>query len=263
MKRLLIPLMLILILLFFISPILTGWFLRDTAIISQVIDGDTVRLASGQTVRLLGINTPEKGQAFYQQATERLRGLIENRTVILETDFENTDKYGRLLRWIWFDDRLVNEQLVAEGLAFSYMAEGTKYEDRINAAQEQAQQAGLGLWSLPESNYTRCIGIQIFNYNAAGDDRYNLNDEYVILKNGCDYPIDMTGWTATDASNERFAFPAFVLEGLAKVTIRSGSGQSNSTDLFWGSNKPVWNNDGDTFYLRDRLGNLIISYNYG
>jgi micrococcal nuclease len=244
-----------------LTSVLTGFFLKSSAFVVRVIDGDTIEIEGGQKVRLLGINAPEKGQAFYEQAIKKLK-IIENKTVILESDFEDRDRYNRLLRWIWYDGQLINTQLVAEGLAFSYMAEGTKYEEQINTAQKQAQQAGLGLWSIPESNFSRCIGIQIFEWNAPGDDRYNLNGEYVTFKNACNYPINMTGWILADSSNNRFVFPQFIVQSLSKVTVYTGSGQNNETALFWSSSKPIWNNDGDSLYLKDSNGNTILYWSY-
>src|SRR3989344_4113968 len=79
----------------------------DGVLVSKVIDGDTIEIEGGMKVRYIGIDTPEtshptKGvQCFGRQATERNRQLVEGKKVILEKDISETDKYGRLLRYIW------------------------------------------------------------------------------------------------------------------------------------------------------------------
>ncbi|MDI6885900.1 MAG: thermonuclease family protein [archaeon] len=74
-------------------------------------------MQNGDKVRLLGINTPEKGQPYYEEATNRLKELIEGKTVTLEKDIEDKDQYERLLRYIYIDDTFVNLEMVREGYA--------------------------------------------------------------------------------------------------------------------------------------------------
>ena len=98
------------------------------------------------------------------------------------------------------------------------------------------------------------------NANAEGDDRKkeNWNTEWIEI-NG--QGIDMSGWTLQDNSTHKFAFPdGFIINGLIKV--RSGYGNNTQTDLYFGDG-PVWNNDGDVAYLKDKDGNLIDEYSYG
>lgn len=94
-----------------------------------MIDGDTIELAGGERVRLLCIDTPERGQPGYAEATEFLRGLIEGKRVRLEADpkHNDRDRFGRLLRYVWLftgweaegfssgDDVLVNVEIVRRG----------------------------------------------------------------------------------------------------------------------------------------------------
>ncbi|MEM5798200.1 MAG: thermonuclease family protein [Candidatus Aenigmatarchaeota archaeon] len=228
--------------------------------IEKVVDGDTIKLVNGEYIRLLGINAPEKGQAFYSEAKSMLEAAIANKSVRFEKDVEDRDKYGRLLRWVWADESLVNAEIVKQGLAYAYLFENTKYADLILQAEAHARENRLGLWSV--ENLSRCIGLSIIQYNAKGDDRYNLNDEYVVIKNACNFSIDMTGWSIFDASGKRFIFQNFSLCGYCKVTIYSGSGISNSTALFWNSSMPIWNNDKDIIYLKDALGDLVLFWSY-
>lgn len=123
----------------------------------QVIDGDTLVIEGGATVRLLGIDAPETShpglehpQAYGQEAKERLRRLVEGRVVSLEQDVSDTDHYGRSLRHVWLGGRLVSEVLVAEGLArANSIPPDRRYADRLARAEERARRSGRGLWSLP------------------------------------------------------------------------------------------------------------------
>ena len=113
-------------------------------------------------------------------------------------------------------------------------------------------------------SYRGCIKVVTFHYNAAGNDNQNLNDEYVTLENTCDFPIDMSGWRLTDSGAKHvYRFKTFVLRPGATVTLHSGRGFDTTTDLYWGrSYGAVWNNDGDTLYLYDSSGQLVLVYRY-
>jgi endonuclease YncB( thermonuclease family) len=86
--------------------------------VDHVIDGDTIVMEDGSKVRLLQINAPERGQCGYEEATDRLRELVEGQEVGLEKEdrFGDTDMYGRLLRYVHLKDEVVNVQLQQEGL---------------------------------------------------------------------------------------------------------------------------------------------------
>lgn len=116
--------------------------------VSRVIDGDTVELEDGKRLRLIGIDTPEKGDCYSQEATNKAKELLEGQEVTLEKDVSETDRYGRLLRYIWKGETLINEQLVKEGYASSYSyPPDIKYQDRMVAAQKEARDGNKGLWS--------------------------------------------------------------------------------------------------------------------
>jgi micrococcal nuclease len=127
----------------------------------RVIDGDTIVVLVGgknETVRLLGINTPEtvdprkSVECFGPEASEETKSLLNNRQVLLQNDptQSDRDKYGRLLRYIFRDDGLfVDEYLVKEGFAYEYTYLGAsyKYQAEFKADQKNAKLAGLGLWA--------------------------------------------------------------------------------------------------------------------
>ncbi|MEK6822587.1 MAG: thermonuclease family protein [Nanoarchaeota archaeon] len=116
--------------------------------VTCVIDGDTVRLADGTKVRLIGVDTPEKDEYGYRNATQSTIALINGTAVRLTKDVSETDKFGRLLRFVYAGDVFVNEELVRQG-----WARARDYPPDIanapvfHAAQDAAKQDRAGLWS--------------------------------------------------------------------------------------------------------------------
>lgn len=234
---------------------------RVTATVARVIDGDTAVLANGDKVRLLGIDAPEEGNYYYKQSKDRLRQLIEGKTVSLERDVSNVDDFGRLLRYLFVDKEFVNLKMVKEGYAYAYVvAPDEKYIKELVKAEEEARKKQLVIWK--SSMHSSCIYAKI-NYNAKGDDNENLNDEFIIFKNLCDYEIDMNNWLVKDEQGNKYTFTKFVLLPGHIVTLYSGSGIDTDSQLYWNSKKPIWNNEGDTLYLRDAKGKMIIKQTYG
>lgn len=120
---------------------------RGTVI--TVIDGDTidVRLADGAVyrVRYIGIDTPERDQVCYREATAANRALVAGQTVTLRRDTSNTDQYGRLLRYVYVGDTFVNARLVAEGWAEAVVyPPDTAYAARFRALEAEAAAARRG-----------------------------------------------------------------------------------------------------------------------
>ena len=114
--------------------------------------------------------------------------------------------------------------------------------------------------SSKNSEFNDCISVKQFNYDAEGNDNDNLNEEYVVLANSCDDLI-MTGWTLKDESaSNKFTFATFTAP--KEFTIYSGVGDNSETEIYWGRTQAVWNNNGDTLFLRDKEGNLILSDSY-
>ena len=99
-------------------------------------------------------------------------------------------------------------------------------------------------------------------FNALGDDRYNLDGEYVCFQNNGLVAVTMTGWLVRDETTKTFIFPKFRVPSKARVKVHTGAGDDTATDLYWGRGSPVWNNDGDTVYLYDPEGRLVDRYAY-
>lgn len=238
---------------------------NQTAFVSRVIDGDTIELQDGTRVRLLGINTPEKGQPYFQEAADKLKELVEGKNVTLECDVDDTDRYGRLLRHVFVNGVFVNAEMVKNGYATVYILKpNVKYEKELNAAWNECLAKKINLCKPPSNSLcdNSCIEISYFHFNAEGNDHYNLNDEYVTFKSTCSYPCDLAGWIINDEANHIYAFPSFVFVKDQTVTVYTGYGTNTKTDLYWGSGRAIWNNNGDTLYLRNSEGELVLDYTY-
>lgn len=122
--------------------------------VARVIDGDTIQLSDGQTVRYIGVDTPEtvapnQPVACYgHEASEKNKELVEGKTVYLEKDVSETDRFQRLLRYVYLETgEMVNELLVRDGYAqVATFPPDVKYEQRFLEAQRTAREANRGLW---------------------------------------------------------------------------------------------------------------------
>ena len=102
------------------------------------------------------------------------------------------------------------------------------------------------------------VKIDAVQFNAPGDDRENLNGEWVRITNSGDGPVLIAGWTLSDTTGaDPYTFPAYLLMPRASVTVYTGSGSMNDTALFMGRTEPVWGNSGDIAFLRDGSENLV------
>jgi hypothetical protein len=101
------------------------------------------------------------------------------------------------------------------------------------------------------------------NVDPAGDDAENLADEYVEFENAGDEELDLSGYTVSDDADWQFHLPEeFVLEPGERFRLHTGSGDWTDTDLYWGLDRPVWNNDGDTIVVVDANGDTVLEYSY-
>ncbi len=126
---------------------------NNTYMVKRVIDGDTIELENKQIVRYIGVDSPElhhpkkSVECFASASAEFNKKLIEGKTVRLEKDVSETDKYKRLLRYVYVDQVFVNKKLVEEGYAYSAtFPPDVKYADFFRQSQQDAMQNNKGLW---------------------------------------------------------------------------------------------------------------------
>ena len=124
---------------------------NDTFLVTRVIDGDTIELENGQVVRYIGVDTPEytsKNECYGFEATNFNRELVENKRVTLLKDVSETDRYGRLLRYVYVENIFVNDYLVRQGYAnVSSYPPDVKYQSQFREAEKAARKNNRGLWS--------------------------------------------------------------------------------------------------------------------
>ena len=121
---------------------------KETIYVQEVIDGDTFILSNGDHIRLIGANTPEKGEYYYDEATEVVKDLILNREVILKSDINSKDKYRRYLKYVYVDDIFVNQYIVENGYARSYIIEpNVMHADKFRDAEDIARDKRIGIWA--------------------------------------------------------------------------------------------------------------------
>ena len=136
----------------------------DGYLVVSVVDGDTILVSDKGvefTVRLIGIDAPETHhptksvQCYGKEATDYLESRLSGKVVFLETDTSETDRYDRLLRYVYLEEEFINESLVKNGYALSksYYPD-TFYQDILDFAETSARINNLGLWN-PET----CNGI--------------------------------------------------------------------------------------------------------
>ena len=124
--------------------------------VARVVDGDTIKLTTGERVRYIGVDTPElardgrDAEDFAKQAVQCNRGLLGRGPVKLVFDKEMHDRHGRVLAYVFAGDdyqTFVNEELVRRGCAETmFIAPNTKYARPFRELERQARDAGRGLW---------------------------------------------------------------------------------------------------------------------
>lgn len=174
------------------EPTQSTWLVKVT----RVVDGDTIEIEGGQKVRYIGINTPETVdprkpiECFGSESSQKNKELVEGKTIRLEKDVSETDKYGRLLRYVYLspenigsDQIFVNDHLIRQGFAHaSSYPPDIKYQEQFASAQEEAMSKNIGLWSVCQStaaiqnqNETQAGNCQIKgNISSSGEKIYHM-----------------------------------------------------------------------------------------
>jgi micrococcal nuclease len=267
-----------------------------TVTITDVVDGDTmeIRYPDGRTdtIRLLGVDTPETnggvspaefegvpdtaaGRAWLSEwadrATAFARSELAGATVQIATDpvADRRGGFDRLLVYLYVDGRNFNQQLLDRGFARLY---DTRFSEReaFLAAERHAQAAHAGLWgyttATASSEDDRTVGglaVATVQADAAGNDHENPNGEYLVFENAGTTSLDVGGWTVSDDAGNTYRFPrGTALPPGETITLYTGSGTDTAAELYWGSERAIWNNGGDTITVREETGDVVLEYTY-
>jgi micrococcal nuclease len=124
---------------------------EETAKVTRIIDGDTIEVSlNGKTekVRLIGVNTPEEGRPYFDEATAKTKELCYEKEVVLKKDVSERDRYGRLLRYVYIGNLFLNSELVKQGYANSATyPPDVKYSDLFVQLEKEARSKQIGLWT--------------------------------------------------------------------------------------------------------------------
>ena len=220
----------------------------ETAFIDRVIDGDTVE-SNGTSIRLLGINTPERGEEYYYEAKEFLEELVLNKTVRLEFGKEREDRYHRTLAYLYIKNENINLKLVEQVYGNIYFPSGrnTYYNEFMWAWEDCSE----NLCEISKDKCASCIKLANFDYE----------EEVLIFENICNFDCELTNWEIKDEGRKKFIFPKYVLGNLEEIKIIVGEGD-NKEHLYWKGETYVWTRTGDTLFLRDKEGFLVLWESY-
>jgi micrococcal nuclease len=119
--------------------------------VSQVIDGNTIVVSidgETETVRYIGISVGVPGEASNRTAGLANRNWVEGQIVILERDGDNRDDDGRLLRYVYVDNQMVNAVLLASGLArYQPDPSNSRHNSLLLSAEDAARIGRRGMWA--------------------------------------------------------------------------------------------------------------------
>lgn len=223
----------------------------ELGVAERIVDGDTA-IINGNSTRFLGINTPEKGEKYYQEAKNFLEDMILNRTVKLEFGKDRYDMYRRKLAYIFLDGKNINVELVRNGFANIYLLDDKLHEEELRKAWNGCIMAGKNLCEKSKDKCAGCIGLTKLDYKS----------QEAVFYNRCSFDCNLDGWTIKDEGRKKFTFENFVLKKNKEVKIIVGEGVNDKDILFWKGKDYVWTETGDTLFLRDEEGRLVLWESY-
>lgn len=235
------------------------------AIVASVYDGDTLTLDTGDKVRLKWVNTPEikPPEEYATEAREATKTLCLGKEAQLTYGAVQRDGYGRLIAAVTCDGTDLSTHLLELGLGHVFIIPPDDRDPTpLITAQAAAKAANRGIWST--ERYKGELHITSFHANASGDDRENVNGEYLRVANVSVEPLEVAGFRLTDLSGRSWTLPSMILPAGHTVKIHSGVGdhQVNPDEqlaIYLGSDQPVWNNQRDRATLYDRYGRVVDS----
>lgn len=123
---------------------------RREFLVTEVIDGDTFTLSTGEKVRIIGVNTPEMSEPGGDIARDIAVELLLGKKVRLRRDVRDKDDYDRLLRYVFIGPKFINAEMVRMGYAESrFYPPDTFYQRKFESLEKTAIRNRRGLWSFP------------------------------------------------------------------------------------------------------------------
>jgi endonuclease YncB( thermonuclease family) len=203
---------------------------REKVFVSRIVDGDTIEIKFNNMelkARLKGINTPEKGMLYFEDAKEFLKSKIENKNI--EMVSFGGDKYGRLLVYVFYFGENINEEILGNGFGSLYYYGKDDYYNKLRKAEEFARLNKKGIWkNSPDANCVKLVKLE------------HDEPEKLVLENICNWDIKVL--IKDDATH------------IYRETLKASS-------IFEKNFSHIWNTGGDSLFVWDGKG-LLIFYRY-
>ena len=246
---------------------------REIGQVIQIIDGDTITVridGSDYRVRYIGMDTSERGDPFSNEATNKNSELVSGKSVTLVKDISETDRYDRLLRYIFVGDIFVNYELVFQGYALAAtFPPDVACSEVFTDAQRSARENERGLWKPTPTPIS--IAPPVPPPPPGGDGNVIISfiyydgqvprvesDEYAEITNTGSAPVDLKGWTLNAGDRgQDFRFPSYTLEPGKSCRVYTNEIHPESCGFSFRSGRAIWNNEGDCGYLYDDEGALV------
>ena len=224
----------------YIDSFLLNYFeSSEYGVVERVIDGDTL-VINGTSVRLLGINSPEKGDFGSNFAMEFLSNKTLGKEVKLVYGKEKYDLYKRKLAYVFIGAENINLESVKNGHSNFYFPAGKdKYYSKFKSAWESCLVKNLNLC---EKSSETCLVLK----------EWDIKNQIVILENSCSKSLNITGWSVKDEGRKKYVFSYRVLFPGEKITLKSEN---------WGESY-IWTSAGDSIFIRDDYGGLVFWDSY-
>ena len=214
--------------------------------VERVIDGDTV-VVNGSSFRLLGINTPERGEYLYAESKEYLEENVMN--ISLTAEKKGKDRYGRELVYLYDGNKNINKEIIKEGYANYYFPSGKdKHYNEFVKAWEECLNENKNLCEKSLNKCSSCIELYDWNFEK----------QRVVFYNKCNFDCSFNKWTIKDEGRKKFVFSNFTLKSLEFISIIVGNETNTEEKLYWTDETYVWTYTGDSLFLRDSDGKLVL-----
>lgn len=198
--------------------------------VARIIDGDTIEISTGEKVRYIGIDTPEKGDLYYREAIEANANLVENKIVRLEFDKQQKDSWNRLLVYVFVGDTFVNAELVRQGFALATVyPPNVKHAGLFAKLQEEAKRNIRGFWKdipKPIARPTAKWDFEIIAGSIEGDP--DPEDEWIMIQNVSSKAYNLSRWSIADDDFHKFYIEERIILFPGEILIIANTEETNT-----------------------------------
>ena len=212
----------------------------EKGIVDRIIDGDTIKVGN-ESIRLLGINAPEKGEKGYFEAKEFLEREILGKEVTLYFGEEKYDKYYRKLAYVYFDKYDICLESVEKGYSNIYFptkeSRESKYFDAYLTGWENCIKGNEGLCAKSIDKCANCVKVS----------NLDIKTQQIVLRNFCSFGCSISSWSVKDEGRKKYVFEKVILIGKSEIVLDASDFKKDY----------VWTKSGDSFFVRDSNEGLV------